>query len=72
VRRRGCEGVVAADFDGDGDGTFQTWQTIRLGSLPAPIRAVDLNRDGHADLVTLDFGDDTLTVLLWIDGYRCL
>jgi uncharacterized protein (TIGR03437 family) len=36
---------------GTGDGTFQTQQSLAVGSIPSGIAAADLNHDGFADLV---------------------
>jgi len=56
---------------GNGDGTFQQVQSIHTGSLPQSIVAADLNGDGHPDLAVADYSEDTVTIFLWNDGYRC-
>jgi FG-GAP-like repeat len=56
---------------GNGDGTFQQMQSIHTGSLPQSIVAADLNGDGHPDLAVADYLEDTVTIFLWSDGYRC-
>jgi hypothetical protein len=54
-----CDGVV----DG-GDGTFELLGTVAVGDGPWYMTGGDLDGDGHADLVTNDRGDDTVSVLL--------
>lgn len=59
----------------DNPPSFQQAGDIDVGSQPDDIRAVDLNRDGKLDLLTLNLGGPRtkdLTVLLWkrvIDGF---
>lgn len=50
---------------GNGDGTFQELQHLRLGSNnPQSIEVVDLNEDGNQDIVAINTFSDTLSVLL--------
>lgn len=53
------------------DGTFRQIQNIHTGSLVQSIVVLDVNGDAHSDLALIDYIDDTLTILLWTDGYRC-
>ena len=52
----------------NGDGSFSLDATLNVGlssgSSPENVVAVDVNGDGKLDLVSADFGDDTLTVLI--------
>ena len=49
---------------GDGDGTFQSQQTIAAGSGIHGLSVADLNGDGKMDLVTSNGGSKCVTVLL--------
>ncbi|WP_265575880.1 beta strand repeat-containing protein [Bradyrhizobium sp. WBAH23] len=50
---------------GNGDGTFQSPVTFSsFGASPFAVAAGDLNGDGHMDVVTSNFGSDTLSVFL--------
>jgi len=55
-------------FTNNGDGSFSLDATLNVGlssgSSPENVVAVDVNGDGKLDLVSADFGDDTLTVLI--------
>jgi len=53
-------------FEGNGDGTFRTPRLIQLpgGFSPTALAAIDLNGDGHADLVVADQGSNTISVFL--------
>jgi hypothetical protein len=53
-------------FEGNGDGTFRVPALMQLpgGFSPAALAAVDLNGDGHADLVVADQGHNTISVFL--------
>jgi hypothetical protein len=44
--------------------TFDALVELPVGNAPTEIAAADLNGDGRADLVSADFGADTLTVFL--------
>jgi len=57
---------------GRGDGTFKPWQRIPLGSFPISIGVATLNADEHPDIAVIDDLENTLTVLIWNDRYRCL
>ena len=56
---------------GGSDGTFRQVQNIHMGSLVQSIVVLDVNGDAHSDLAVIDYIDDTLTILLWTDGYLC-
>ncbi|HEY7373055.1 MAG TPA: VCBS repeat-containing protein [Polyangia bacterium] len=58
-------------LQGDGRGGFRQVQNMHTGSEPQSFVARDFNGDGHADLAFVDYLDDTLTILLWNDGYAC-
>ncbi|HET7370546.1 MAG TPA: FG-GAP-like repeat-containing protein [Gammaproteobacteria bacterium] len=56
---------------GNGDGTFQSHTTLAVGddankeqADPAGIAAADFNGDDQVDIVTPNFGEDTISVLL--------
>jgi hypothetical protein len=55
-------------FKGNGDGTFITPATTVLqlpnGYEPAALLAVDVNADGHADLIVADQGNNSVSVFL--------
>ena len=53
-------------FQGNGDGTFKAPALIQLpaGFSPAALAAMDLNGDGHADLVVADQGNNSISVFL--------
>jgi hypothetical protein len=47
-----------------GNGTFGSNAVLTVGASPIHVIAVDLNGDGKRDLVCVNLGDNTLTVLL--------
>jgi hypothetical protein len=49
---------------GNGDGSFTAAQTFAVGSEPMGLAVADLNGDGRPDIVTANFNDDTVSVLL--------
>ncbi len=49
---------------GNGNGTFQTPLTYVTGNYPISIAAGDFNGDGRGDLVSANFYDGTVTILL--------
>ena len=64
----GIGGGVVIRF-GDGSGAFPTASSIDVGTIPGgdspkDVAAGDLNGDGHADLVTLDAGNEGMSALL--------
>ena len=56
---------------GNGDGTFQTAGVkLEVGKMPYQrLRTADLNEDGNADIVTSNFEDSSVSILL-ADGHR--
>jgi hypothetical protein len=48
---------------GNGNGTFTPAQDFAVGKQPS-VAIADLNHDGRPDIVTANFGDDTVGVLL--------
>jgi hypothetical protein len=56
----GSVGVLA----GNGDGSFQPYQTFDAGASPAAVVAADFNGDGYADLAVVDPSSDGIWVLL--------
>lgn len=54
-------------FTGNGDGTFKrpaTLITLSPGSKPSAIDAVDVNDDGHLDLVVANEGSNSVSIFL--------
>jgi hypothetical protein len=53
---------------GNGDGTFvdppESQPDITIGDRPIALNTLDLNNDGHLDVVTANQNDETVTVLL--------
>jgi hypothetical protein len=49
---------------GNGDGTFRSFQTFTTGTHDIALAVVDLNHDGHPDIVTANQSDNTISVLL--------
>jgi hypothetical protein len=49
---------------GNGDGTFQTAQTIAAGNMPSSIAVADLNNDGLSDLAVVNQGDNTIGIYI--------
>lgn len=49
---------------GNGDGTFQTRQSLPAGDQPAAVVTADFNGDGFADLVAANRGSEDLSLLL--------
>ncbi len=48
----------------NGDGTFTVSSTIAVGLNPHSVAAADVNGDGKLDLISANYGDNTLTVLI--------
>ncbi|MEW6365417.1 MAG: DUF1565 domain-containing protein [Acidobacteriota bacterium] len=65
----GTDDFAVADFAGDrvdvyltrGDREFELANSIGVGPCPVMISASDVDRDGHADLSTLSFYDQTIS-----------
>ena len=53
-------------LQGNGDGTFAPFpqSPIAVGFQPFALSAVDFNQDGKTDLAVVNYGDQTLTLLL--------
>src|SRR5215831_7071839 len=54
-------------FEGNGDGTFAVLPTVLqlpTGFEPVGLAAVDVNGDGHTDLIVADSGNDSVSVFL--------
>ena len=49
---------------GNGDGTFQPQQTFDVGKDPVSVAVADLNGDGKPDIVTANYRDGTVSLLL--------
>jgi hypothetical protein len=49
---------------GDGDASFHTGATLRVGDSPESLVAGDFNGDGNADLAVADGGDSNVTILI--------
>lgn len=49
---------------GNGDGTFRAGFTVTAGQAPSSVAVADFDADGRPDLVTSDFGADTVSVML--------
>ncbi len=49
---------------GNGGGTFRPQQTHAVGSRPYSVAVADLNGDGNPDIVTTNYGGDSVSVLL--------
>jgi hypothetical protein len=49
---------------GNGDGSFTAAQSFAVGKGPQSVAVGDVNGDGRPDIVTADFGDGTVSVLL--------
>ena len=49
---------------GNGDGTFQSSQTLAVGSRPWYAAVGDLNGDGEADIVVTDYPVHAISVLM--------
>jgi hypothetical protein len=49
---------------GNGDGSFETAQTIQVGQGPVAVAAADINGDGHLDLIVVNQDSNTVSVLL--------
>ena len=47
-----------------GDGTFQAKKSYTMGSGPGGVAAADFNGDGKSDLVTANYNDNNVSVLL--------
>ncbi len=47
----------------DGDGTFTPGEFYNVGASPRALLAADLNRDGHLDLATANFGSDDVSIM---------
>jgi hypothetical protein len=48
---------------GNGDGTFQNHRDFAIGANAVLVSAADFNADGHLDLVSANFNDNTVSVL---------
>ena len=51
-----------AGDSGGGSGVFGASTTYATGTNPASVYATDLNGDGHADLLSADYGSNQITV----------
>ena len=51
-------------FNNNGDGSFTAAQSFAVGNEPGDVAVADLNGDGRPDIVTTNFKDDTVSVLL--------
>src|SRR5206468_4679959 len=61
----GCNtGDTVSVLLGTGDSTFQAAQNFLAGRDVAFAAVGDFNRDGRLDLVTANFGNDTISVLI--------
>jgi hypothetical protein len=49
---------------GNGDGSFAAGTHLAVGLMPSGLVSVDLNLDGHQDVITANLGDNTINVLL--------
>ena len=49
---------------GNGNGTFQPAQTFAVGSRPYSVAVADLTGDGRPDIVTTNYGGNSVSVLL--------
>ncbi|MEQ1858899.1 MAG: VCBS repeat-containing protein [Chthoniobacteraceae bacterium] len=49
---------------GNGDGTFQMEQTFPVNVSSNDVQVADVNGDGNADVVTANFNDESVSVLL--------
>ena len=49
---------------GAGDGTFLPGVKYQTGPGPLALGLADLNGDGHLDIITANYGDGTLSLLL--------
>jgi flagellin-like hook-associated protein FlgL len=49
---------------GNGNGTFNTRSTVRVGSNPERVTVADVNGDGKIDIVSADANSNTLSILL--------
>ena len=54
----------SAYSSGNGNGTFQPQQTYAVGSRPYSVALADLTGDGRLDIVTTDYGSNSVSVLL--------
>jgi hypothetical protein len=55
-------------FLGRGDGTFRNYASYSTALDPSSVAGGDVNNDGAPDLVTANFGDSTVSVLLNTGG----
>ena len=62
----GTDGILTANLAVNtcGDGTFQARQAFASGTTPQSVSVGDFNGDGKADLVSADYGSNTLSVFL--------
>ncbi|CAF1631010.1 unnamed protein product, partial [Adineta ricciae] len=47
-----------------GDGTFSQQLNQTVGKYPSKATTADLDNDGYLDVITINYGDNTISVLL--------
>lgn len=61
----GTDGSIFSSLGGEmGDGTFKNGVTVSTGTNPHSVSLGDLNGDGHVDIITANYSDDNISVLL--------